>query len=397
MQKMHSQKVPTKKTRSKSRGVVSQRVSCHKIKTKHSVARTQMITQRDLSTTISKPYNSSSSSLSSPSNILKLSNNIITQSDGSLVTSSQLNQLNESSRLNKSPSYDTNTRNFTTMYPNQFKNIQTNNNILNNHHNEQINLKNIPSQNSSNLPFFAPKKTISSKFGPKKIFTTQKLSFSSSNSQSNISQMSDLNEFICIDAFCARQFEAGCESGSINYNKDEFLVKVKELINERIKNGEDLQTKVLVEGYAPFCKHIFIENFTDATPTAIAITDENKGYITTSYVARTEHELPVLSRFITAKDYPSMTVPKAKYLDLILYSREQIKIENEAMKTTNTDTAEWGIISIKAQNEPFETPMQPITMMRNALGKDQGGSGVPLSREKYNESVKFWDNNVSLL
>jgi len=34
--------------------------------------------------------------------------------------------------------------------------------------------------------------------------------------------------------------------------------------------------------------------------------------------------------------------------------------------------------------------MDPITMMRNALGKEHGGSGVELNREKYLESVKYW-------
>lgn len=34
--------------------------------------------------------------------------------------------------------------------------------------------------------------------------------------------------------------------------------------------------------------------------------------------------------------------------------------------------------------------MDPITMMRNALGKEEGGSGVPLDREKYLKSVEFW-------
>ena len=29
-------------------------------------------------------------------------------------------------------------------------------------------------------------------------------------------------------------------------------------------------------------------------------------------------------------------------------------------------------------------------MMRNALGKEEGGSGVPLEREKYRASVDFW-------
>lgn len=44
---------------------------------------------------------------------------------------------------------------------------------------------------------------------------------------------------------------------------------------------------------------------------------------------------------------------------------------------------DFGIVSIKPQDEPFETPMDPITMMRNALGKEEGGSGVDLNKEKY--------------
>mmetsp|Transcript_4296 Transcript_4296/g.11106 ORF Transcript_4296/g.11106 Transcript_4296/m.11106 type:complete len:102 (+) Transcript_4296:16-321(+) len=56
--------------------------------------------------------------------------------------------------------------------------------------------------------------------------------------------------------------------------------------------------------------------------------------------------------------------------------------------------APWGIISIKAQDEDEEVPMQPITMMRNALGKEEGGSGVPLDKEKYEASVRYWDQHV---
>lgn len=210
--------------------------------------------------------------------------------------------------------------------------------------------------------------------------------------------MSDLNEFICVDAFCARQFTKGCESGFINYESAPFLAKVQELINARIQNGEDLEKDILVDGYAPFCKHIFIENFTDSTPTAIPITPTIAPLIKTAYVARTELELPVLSRFVESKAIPAdVKIVPAKCLDLILYSREQIILENEAMGSKNNDTAKWGIISIKAQDQSFETPMQPITMMRNALGKDQGGSGVTLEREKYKASVEFWDKHVSLL
>lgn len=82
----------------------------------------------------------------------------------------------------------------------------------------------------------------------------------------------------------------------------------------------------------------------------------------------------------------------AKYLDIILYSREQIIKENEALgnPTEDPDETPWGIISVKAQDVCHELPMQPITMMRNALGKSEGGSGVALEREKYNASVEYW-------
>ena len=41
--------------------------------------------------------------------------------------------------------------------------------------------------------------------------------------------------------------------------------------------------------------------------------------------------------------------------------------------------------------------MDPITMMRNALGAEEGGSGVKLDRQKYKESVDFWSKNAIIL
>ena len=58
--------------------------------------------------------------------------------------------------------------------------------------------------------------------------------------------------------------------------------------------------------------------------------------------------------------------------------------------------APWGIISVKGQLCDYELPMQPITMMRNALGRDQGGSGVDLDVQKYRDSVAFWSKYVSI-
>jgi hypothetical protein len=39
--------------------------------------------------------------------------------------------------------------------------------------------------------------------------------------------------------------------------------------------------------------------------------------------------------------------------------------------------------------------MAPITMMRNALGVEQGGSGVSLDPDAYRRSVAFWSVNAN--
>ena len=55
-------------------------------------------------------------------------------------------------------------------------------------------------------------------------------------------------------------------------------------------------------------------------------------------------------------------MPDAKFLDIILYSREQLSKEYEAMPSkgegADLPDAPWGIISVKAQDEDHETPMQ---------------------------------------
>jgi hypothetical protein len=54
---------------------------------------------------------------------------------------------------------------------------------------------------------------------------------------------------------------------------------------------------MLKDGYAPFCKHVMIENILDADLNTEEITEENRGLIQTTYEARTEKELPVLVRY----------------------------------------------------------------------------------------------------
>ena len=73
-----------------------------------------------------------------------------------------------------------------------------------------------------------------------------------------------------------------------------------------------------------------------------------------------------------------------------------IKQENEAHgQPQNPETAPWGIVSIKAQDVDRELPMTPITAMRNALGKEEGGSGAPLN-EKYMEAVNYWKDHANI-
>jgi hypothetical protein len=71
---------------------------------------------------------------------------------------------------------------------------------------------------------------------------------------------------------------------------------------------------------------------------------------------RKENELAVLIQYI---DRNRLAPPAATYLDIILYSRDQIIKENVAMGDTPPDTdAPWGIISVKGQLCDFELPMQ---------------------------------------
>lgn len=188
---------------------------------------------------------------------------------------------------------------------------------------------------------------------------------------------------LVLDRFCLRQFDDPKYHGAqIKYDKAEFEKKVNQIFRE--KGGQ------LVDGYAPFCKHLFVENFTDTRVNELPITQANARLLLSDYEARTDRELPVLVRWFPSH---SVTPTVAKYLDIILYSREQIRKENAAMDMENVpeqEDAPWGIISIKAQDVDHELPMNPITLMRNALGKEEGGSGVPLDREKYLASVEYW-------
>lgn len=140
----------------------------------------------------------------------------------------------------------------------------------------------------------------------------------------------------------------------------------------------------VLDGYAPFCKLHVHRNWTSTRCIALPITADNRHQLHSQYEARTSEELPVLVRWFEGVD-----PPVADYLVVILYSREQLAREGSPI---NTD---WGVVGCLYTAEPEELPMAPITLMRNALGVEEGGSGVPLDREAYRRSVAFWNTHAN--
>jgi hypothetical protein len=151
---------------------------------------------------------------------------------------------------------------------------------------------------------------------------------------------------------------------------------------ERALN-ERTPLKVL-DGYATFCKLHVHRNWTGTRCLTIPITEANRHLLRSGYEARSKAELPVLTRW-----FEGIEAPVADYLIPILYSRAQLEKEGERI------TAEWGVVGCLYTALSDEIPMAPITMMRNALGVEEGGSGVGLDREAYRRSVEFWDGNAN--
>lgn len=140
----------------------------------------------------------------------------------------------------------------------------------------------------------------------------------------------------------------------------------------------------VLQGYAPFCTLHVHRNWTSTRVLAMPITEGNRHQLRSDYEARTPDELPVLTRW-----FEGVEPPVADYLVVILYSREQLAKEGTRIEE------DWGVVGCMYTAEPEETPMAPITMMRNALGVEEGGSGVPLDRAAYLRSVEFWRTHAN--
>lgn len=148
----------------------------------------------------------------------------------------------------------------------------------------------------------------------------------------------------------------------------------------------------LVDGYAQFCKHLFLPNETPTRCSFAPITPENRDKLRSGYRARREGERPVLERW-----FEDLDAPRAEWLDVILYSHAQLLAEAaDFPEEQPVPDCDWGIVSIIGTLVAEEPPMPPITQLRNALGRAEGGSGQPIDPQKYAAAVAFWDSHAAI-
>lgn len=140
----------------------------------------------------------------------------------------------------------------------------------------------------------------------------------------------------------------------------------------------------VIPGYASFCQLWVYPNTTQTRCSVIPIHADNEHALRSAYEARNPRELAVLVRWFEGQE-----APRARYLIPILYSQEQLAKEGSPI------AADWGVVGCLYTLEPEEIPMAPITMLRNALGVDEGGSGVALDRQAYARSVAFWERHAN--
>ena len=150
---------------------------------------------------------------------------------------------------------------------------------------------------------------------------------------------------------------------------------------------DDSGSPPLEAGYAPFCKHLWVPN-SFGVLAGVAPIAGNEDKLRTGYEARRASELPVLTRWLDSS--AGIMVPPAEWLDVILYSGDHLRGEGVECK------ADWGVVSINAEVFRRETPLNPMTQLRNALGVEQGGSGKPIDREAYMAAVEFWSKHANI-
>ena len=207
--------------------------------------------------------------------------------------------------------------------------------------------------------------------------------------------------------FVMRHFKEDFKGTNLSkFDKGDLLDLINNAYDELFMidvNPESTTEVELLDSLYPFCKYLVIpiEGVLDIPCKTKCIEPADYQFIEWDYSSRTPDELAVATRWLNLpKMFPR---PKSKYLIAILYTREQLESEHLAQETEPDVTpvtfelhedTEYGIVSLMGTIEPYPDPLVPITMMRNALGKEYGGNGTPIDRAEYDKSVEFWRHHI---
>lgn len=206
-------------------------------------------------------------------------------------------------------------------------------------------------------------------------------------------------------SFVMRHFDEGFKGTNLStFNQEDLLEFINDAHEEIFMMDVTAEFKSnvqLLDSMFPFCKYLVIpiDDIFNIPCAVKKIEPADYQFMEMDYSSRTPDELSVMSRWLNLpKMFPR---PKSKYLIAILYTREQLLNEHIAQHIDIpmapfelAEETEYGIVSLMGTIAPYPDPMVPITMMRNALGKEHGGNGSPIDKEEYNKSVEFWRHHI---
>ena len=99
-------------------------------------------------------------------------------------------------------------------------------------------------------------------------------------------------------------------------------------------------------------------------------------------------EEPYTAYWVEAQD---VEVPKAEFLDIILYSRKHLKHEAELRNDPSLIIeGDWGVVTVLGVPTCEQTPPKRSTIERNSAGVDAGGNGKGVSKEQLAKSDQYW-------
>jgi hypothetical protein len=222
------------------------------------------------------------------------------------------------------------------------------------------------------------------------------------------------HKIVVLDFCIKRQFMPNPSfSGTkiLDKTPEEFVSKINNILS-------NTSTKLTDGELYSFAPHIFIDKDTlksngldlNLVLNDIPITKNIESLIKSDYVSRNEKELKILTRWIDKKDINISAIPSFNFIDIVLYTKEHLLKEiNERIEKGTASEADiidqqkledpsitHGVVKILGTLDKKETPIDPITMIRNHLGMKFGGNGEEINLIKYLESVDYWSKNVLL-